>query len=265
MRSLPALLCATALVLITGCTADEEPDQPDRPVTVALTGEERDAFVAQVEDLGYTCRDAVPETDRYVACTRPGAYPDATHDTVQISSTPDGATVTRLVYCGPEAGVVAAMSGTFLGEVGSPDLLPELPAVDGIVLRQCVSTVGTGVAIGGPGLPYLRQLEVELLERGLTRAGWTCRDDLTVDCRSLAGGNRTLVWGTDQEILVSAPTPQALAAATRVLALSPVVAEAATDCAPDTVCEHLVVDGFDMFFDVADEVSRVRIKVRRDF
>lgn len=265
MRTLLALLCATVLVLTSGCTADDEPDEADQSARVALTGEERDVFVAQVEELGYTCRDAVPETDRYVACTRPGTHPDAAHDTVQLSSTPDGATVTRLVYCGPEPRVVAAVSDSFLGELGSPDLLPELPRLAGVEVRQCASTVGTGVVVGGPGLPYLRQLDVHLLQRGLTRAGWTCRDEPTVDCRSRAGGDRTLVWGTDQELLVSAPTPQALAAVTRVLALSPVVAQAALDCAPDSVCDHLVVDGFDMFFDVTDAVSRVRIKVRKDF
>ena len=265
MRPVPVRLCAAALVLSAACSTEAELEKPDDPVTVTLTGEERDAFVAQVEDLGYTCRDAIPEASLYVACTRPGDYPDATHDTVQLSSTPDGATVTRLAYCGPEPGVVAAVSDAFLGEVGSPELLAEVPSLDGVTLQQCRSTVGQGVVIGGPGLPYLRELNLTLLTRGLTRAGWSCREAPTADCRPAGRGDGTFVRGTEAEVVAGAPTPEALAAVTRVLALSPIVAEAAEACAPDTVCDHLVVDGYDMFFEATDTASRVRIKVRRDF
>ncbi|SDN93110.1 hypothetical protein SAMN05192576_3014 [Nocardioides szechwanensis] len=263
MRTLPALLCLAALAFTAGCTSDDEPERPDEPTTVTLTGEERDAFVAEVEDLGFTCRDAVPETDRHVACTRPGAYPEAADDTVRLSSTPDGATVTRLAYCGPEERVVTAVSDAFLGEVGSPDLLTEIPTLDGVRLQPCAPGTSTGIALG-QGMPYLRQLEVDLLNRGLTRAGWTCLEELTVDCRP-PGRDGTVVRGDQVEVVVTAPTPKALAAATRVLALSPVVSEAAEGCAPDSVCDHLVVDGFDMFFEATGDTSQLRIQVRRDF
>lgn len=267
MRTLPALLCAAALALTASCTSDDEPEQRERsegPGAVTFTGEERDDFLARVEDLGFTCRDALPETDRYGACTRPGTYLEAAADTVLVASTPDGAAVTRVSYCGPEDQVVTAVSDAFLGEVGSPDLLAEIPTLEGAQLQACDPATGTGIAYG-QSMPVLRELELDLLTRELTRKGWTCSEDSLVRCLPPGGEQEALVRGTPSQVWVTAPTGERLAEAVQVLGLSPVVAEAAGACAPLTVCDHLLVDGFDMFLSANREESRLRIKVRGPF
>lgn len=270
MRTIPALLCAAALALTVSCTADDEPEttekteKTDEPGAVTFTGEERDDFLAQVEELGFTCRDALPETDRYVGCTRPGTYPEAAFDTVLVASTPDGAAVTRVAYCGPEGTVVEAMSDAFLGEIGSPDLLDEIPALEGAQLQPCYPAIGTGLTYG-QSMPILRELELDVLTRELTRKGWTCSEDSLVRCLPPGGEQEALVRGTPSQVWVTAPTGERLASAIEVLGLSPAVAEAARSCAPLTVCDHLLVDGFDMFLSANRAESLLRIRIRAPF
>jgi hypothetical protein len=73
------------------------------------------------------------------------------------------------------------------------------------------------------------------------------------------------VWGAGDHVLISAPGNRALAEATRVLGLSPIVTEAASSCLPDTVCDHLVVDGFDLYFTAEGVYRRLTIRERNDF
>ena len=269
MRRVLAIVAVLAgpLALAPGCSFDEETPTPDpEPQAVTLTGDERDDFVRRLVDLGYTCREALPESTAELACTRPGTPPEAVADTVTIRSSEGGEQVLGVAYCGPEPGVVPAFSEAFLGEVDSPELLPDPPGLRGLDLQVCRSESGEGIRVGGPGVPVLRELNVVLLRQSLRQRGWTCRDDLTVDCTlATSGGEETLVWGTSGEIKVVARSARDLAAATQVLGLSPIVAEAARSCRPETVCDHLLVDGFDLFFEVEGPYHRMLVRERKGF
>ncbi|WP_134739802.1 hypothetical protein [Nocardioides sp. 503] len=265
MRLTLTVLAACVLVA-SGCSAEEQTrEPPPEPTQVTLTGAERDDFIDRVVDLGYTCREAVPDTSAYVACTRPGRYPDAIADTVTIASSEDGEQVLGVAYCGPEAGVAPAFSEAFLGEVESPDLQAQVPPLEGVTLRSCRSAAGDGFRAGGR-VPVLRQLELPRLRQSLVRRGWSCQDDEAAYC-TLPGsrGGRTLVWGIPGEARVVAESAGELAEAATVLGLSPIVAEAATSCLTRTVCDHLLVDGFDLFFDTDARYHRMRVRERTDF
>lgn len=266
MRILPLLL-ATG-VLLTACTGGG--DEPLTTVTetriIDLTSAERDDFLAKVEELGYTCGPALDPQSPYDACTRPGAPPAATADTVTLTSTADGTSVTRVAYCGPEPRVVAAMSEAFLAEVESPDLLTDLPLpeVSGARVTSCRSTGGEGAVLGGEGLPRLLELDLPRLRQGLERAGWTCLEDRDLDCRE-GGRTGTLVVGIGAGVQVAAADGPALARAVGLLGLSDAAVQAARGCTTGEPCDHLLVDGFDLFFSADADVSRVRVAERVGF
>ncbi|WP_193613345.1 hypothetical protein [Nocardioides lijunqiniae] len=266
MRSVVVGLAVVTL-LASGCSGESEaPEEEPRPTAVSLTGEDRDAFVREVTDLGYTCRDALPETSEHVACTRPGPEDEARYDVVRISSTPDGDQVLRVAYCGAERGVVPAMSRAFLAEVDSPDLRSDPPRLDGVRVTPCRTEAGEGVSLGGPGPTVLRELDLNLLNVNLRRRGWDCGEDSArVDCRQPTPGPGTHVFGIGDQVLVTAPSNRALAGATQALGLSPVVAEAASSCRPGTACEHLVVDGFDLYLSADADYRRLTITELQDF
>ena len=87
MRILLGLLASG--VLLTGCSgSDADPvTTVSQDRVVDLTGSERDALVAAVEELGYACGPALDPRSPYDACTRPGAYPEAVQDTVTMCVT----------------------------------------------------------------------------------------------------------------------------------------------------------------------------------
>lgn len=262
MRSATAVLALLVLVL-TGCSDGDEADATDDPPKVSLTGEERDAFIDQVQGLDYTCRAALPGTEEYVGCTRPGAYPDATYDAIQLTSSPDGADVLRVYYCGPEPAVVDAISTSFLGEADSPSLLPKVPDVSGVTLTGCESQVGSGVVLGGPGVDTLREIDVDDLVGRLTSSGYECASDF--DCVLEKDDQRVVVSGTDSGFQVSAESSESLVNAARDLGLGQVVQNAAGSCTSDEVCEHLLVDGYDVFVSAQQERFQLRVGEKKDF
>ncbi|WP_341924270.1 hypothetical protein [Nocardioides psychrotolerans] len=265
MRTLPLLLASGAL--LTACTGSDEPlTTVTETRIIDLTVAERDDFLAKVEDLGYTCGPALDPQSPYDACTRPGAHPAATADTVTLTSTPDGATVTRVAYCGPERRVVAAMSEAFLAEVESPDLLADLPLpeVSGARVTRCRTTSGEGAVLGDEGLPTLLELDLPRLRQGLAQAGWTCLEDRDLDCRE-DGRTGTLVVGIGAGVQVAAADGPALARAVGLLGLSDAAVQAARRCTTGEPCDHLLVDGFDLFFSADAAFSRVRVAERVGF
>lgn len=270
MRILLGLLASG--VLLTGCSgSDADPvTTVSQDRVVALTGSERDAFVAAVEELGYSCGPALDPRAPYDACTRPGAYPEAVQDTVTITSSPDRQGVLRVAYCGPEPRVVAAMSVSFLAEVESPDLLTDLPLpeVTGARVTACRSSEGEGAVLGGEGLPTLLELDPALLRRGLERAGWQCLGGRDLDCRETGptpAAQGTLVVGTGDGVQVAAADATALARTVALLGLSDAAVQVARSCTPDGPCAHLLADGFDLFFSATPGASRLRVAERVDF
>ncbi len=265
MRTVLAIVAASAL-LASGCTSDGgSPEPAPEPASVTLTGDERDDFVSRVVDLGYTCREALPDTARYVACTRPGEYSDARDDVVSVTSSEDGEQVLRVAYCGQEEGVAAAASAAFLGEIGTPDLLVDPPRVEGASITRCGDQ---GVALGQPALSVLRELDLEMVRRHLVRQGWACRNGEPADCRpSGPARQEILVYGIPGEVRVVARSSRDLVTTTRLLGLrlSPTVVEAASACRPAAVCEHLVVDGFDVYVSADGGYRRLTIRERRYF
>lgn len=271
MSGMRTLLVAVACtVLTTACTGggSDPVTTVSQDRVVDLTGSERDAFVAAVEDLGYTCGPALDPRSPYDACSRPGAYPQAARDTVTITSSPDRTSVLRVAYCGPETRVVAAMSTSFLPEVDAPDLLTDLPLaeVTGARVAACRSTEGEGAVLGGEGLPTLLELDAALLRQGLETAGWRCLEGRDLDCREPgAAPGGTLVVATGDGVQVAAADASALARTVGLLGLSDAAVQAARSCAPGGTCAHLLVDGFDLFFSADADASRLRVAERVDF
>lgn len=256
---LSALLVVAAITL-GGCSSDTSSGPTaDRPTTVSLTPDERTAFLAAVADLGFTCRDALPDDPALVACTRPGVGQEAYVDTVRLTASPTGE-VLRVSYCGPDPEVYGAFSTAFLAEIGSPSALPAPGGVTGTRIRECYATSGLGFAAGGEVTTRLRDLDLPATWRTLGATGWSCGDEpQPLDCTRGEGDDRTIAMGAGDSLTVSAPDPAALGAAADDLGLDPAVARAAAGCATDGPCEHLVVDGYDVTLSTAGSRSRMEV------
>lgn len=269
MRLLPAIVPALlALTALTACSTDGPPagGAAPTPTTYAATwtADALDGFLTEVGELGWTCRDALPDDADVVACTRPVAGGGAP-GVAAIRVRSDDGVPEMVAMCVDDVDAAGALRTAFL-----PDLPDSVPLDDRSVSAGGEPTTpcfSPGVVLGEASEDPLARVPAQAYRNALTSIGYTCERQGPTCETSVPGAYAGSVVVDDDTIALVLNASERSAGRRAVddflgaLGVSDagLVGRTVQACEPGDACERPIVDGLEWRGTVEDGGTLVRL------